>query len=34
MENYYYNRLNKAQQNAYHAMKTGLQKTGNTRECH
>lgn len=25
MENYYYNRLNKAQQNAYHAMKTGLQ---------
>lgn len=25
MENYYYNRLNKAQQNTYHAMKMGLQ---------
>lgn len=25
MENYYYNRLNKVQQNVYHAMKTGLQ---------
>lgn len=25
MENYYYNRLNKAQQNTYHAIKTGLQ---------
>lgn len=25
MEKYYYNRLNKAQQNTYHAMKTGLE---------